>query len=186
MLEFFNIDLSLSELKRQLSYDHETGIFTRLITMCNKVKVGDIAGGVQNSGYVTLRVLGKLYLAHRLAWYYFYGEIPFGVIDHINGNKLDNRIYNLRVATRSENTRNSKTRVKKYTRFRGLSVRRNKRGVYWRVNIKLNKKNIYLGMFYDELEAYKVYLTKANELFGEYMHESLRSDYTKYIINKET
>ena len=41
-------------------------------------------------------------------------------------------------------------------------------------------------MFYDELEAYKVYLKKANELFGEYMHESLRSDYTKYIINKET
>ena len=186
MLEFFNIDLTLDELKKQLSYDHETGIFTRLIAMCNKVKVGDIAGGVQNSGYLTLRVLGKPYLAHRLAWYYFYGEIPFGVIDHINGNKLDNRICNLRVATRSENTRNSKTRVKKYTRFRGLSVRRNKKGVYWRVNIKLNKKNIYLGMFYDELEAYKVYLIKANELFGEYMHESLRSDYTKYIINKET
>lgn len=78
-------------LKLHLDYNQNTGVFIRRISLCNRVKIGDVAGNTNLQGYVAIRVLGKLYKAHRLAWLYVYGEFPRD-IDHINGVKSDNRI----------------------------------------------------------------------------------------------
>jgi hypothetical protein len=69
-------------------------------------KIGDVPGCV-SQGYHRITIGGRTWGAHQLAWLYTYGEIPKGDIDHINGNRLDNRMCNLRVVTRSENAQNS-------------------------------------------------------------------------------
>jgi HNH endonuclease len=108
-------------LVHHLHYDQHAGIFTRRIAMCNKIKIGDIAGSTDPHGYIAIRVCGRLYKAHRLAWLYVYGEFP-NVVDHINGVKSDNRLVNLRNCTSKQNAENQKLRSNNKT---------NHRGVYW-------------------------------------------------------
>jgi HNH endonuclease len=101
--------LTQAELKEHLHYDPETGIFTRLKSIAHRVKIGDIAGCLHvGSGYVNIRVFGIHYKAHRLAWLYIHGINPCNDIDHINGNRSDNRIINLRDVTRSVNKQNTR------------------------------------------------------------------------------
>ena len=77
-----------------IAYDPETGIFTRIKAVKGHAAVSKV-GAVGNHGYLSIYFNGKLQLAHRLAWFLTYGEWPT-MLDHINGNKLDNRISNLR------------------------------------------------------------------------------------------
>lgn len=86
-------------------YDPDTGLFTRTSTRGGQVK-GSLAGYTREDGYTYIRVLGKQYLGHLLAWYYYYMSWPIEQIDHINGIKNDNRIVNLRDVTQSINQQN--------------------------------------------------------------------------------
>lgn len=71
------------------------------------VGVGDVAGGLGNSGYYQVRKQGKLQLVHRIIWQMTYGEIePGKFIDHIDGNRTNNKLNNLRLVSRSVNARN--------------------------------------------------------------------------------
>ena len=100
-------DVDHKLLLRQLVYDPDTGIFTRVAPSSTRVRAGDVAGHTVNgSGYVAVGFAGKRYLAHRLAWFYVYGRFPDGSLDHINGVRHDNRIANLREATTRENSWN--------------------------------------------------------------------------------
>lgn len=94
-------------LKRQLEYNPSTGVFTWLVQK-GKAFPGRQAGRLRESGYRSIRVNRKEVYEHRLAWFYTYGEWPPNDIDHINGVRNDNRIENLRCATRSENKQNTK------------------------------------------------------------------------------
>src|SRR3990167_3120706 len=105
--------ISQQRLKELLSYNPNTGEFTRLVATgihgCNKA--GVVVGCLSDhptQGYILIRVNndGILYRAHRLAWLYVYGFWPPADIDHINGNRSDNRIVNLRSVTRSQNLQN--------------------------------------------------------------------------------
>jgi hypothetical protein len=87
-------------------------------------------------------------------------------IDHINGDKLDNRKCNLRIATASENAVNSKMRVNNTSGYKGVFW--HKHSGKWMASITKNKKHIYLGLFESKHEAVKAYDTKAIELFGEF------------------
>lgn len=95
-------------LKELLIYDSKTGVFVWKIKPSKKVKVGNIAGTLSLQGYIKIRIFGKEYRAHRLAWLYEYGEFPEGILDHIDQNKLNNSISNLRIVTVSENGHNTK------------------------------------------------------------------------------
>ena len=98
--------LTQAELQYKLHYDQDTGIFTWINCGCNKFN-GKIAGHSNNRGYLNIQFNSKLYLNHQLAWMYVYGYIP-KYIDHINGDKHDNRITNLREVTNQQNCLNRK------------------------------------------------------------------------------
>ena len=94
----------LSELvKRFLEYNPLTGEFKWRPS--NNGRCGKSAGSIQSNKYVSIRIQGKAYLAHRLAWLITYGKMPKKDIDHIDRNRQNNRIDNLREVTASENSR---------------------------------------------------------------------------------
>ena len=143
--------ITQAELKHLLHYDPITGVFTRAVSTSNSVKIGDIAGAVMPVGYRTISLKNKQWYAHRLAWLYVHGEMPTGEVDHINNNKDDNRIENLRITTHKENGENLLLRITNNSGFRGVHwvKSRNK----WRADIKHNYQKIYLGLYDSAEEA---------------------------------
>lgn len=127
--------LSLENLKRKLSYNPETGLFTRNCLMPGS-GIGAICGTTKASGYVIVCVDRTLYRAHRLAWFYQYGRWPIGDVDHINRVRSDNRIANLREASRSDNLCNSSIRSDNKCGIRGVSF--NKLNRNYTVKIEKN------------------------------------------------
>ncbi|CAB4126656.1 HNH nuclease [uncultured Caudovirales phage] len=99
-------DIDHDQLTTLLHYDPDTGEFTQKLRWWNR-KPGDKPGGKTPQGYWYIGVGGKQYPAHRLAWFYVHKNWPNGDIDHINRNRLDNRIANLREVTRSRNLHNT-------------------------------------------------------------------------------
>jgi hypothetical protein len=152
------MESNLINIKDYLSYNLETGIFT-WIKGKGRILPGKVCVVNHGEGYITIGFNGKRYLAHRLAWYFTYGELP-KEIDHINGIRNDNRICNLRSVTRRQNSQNNiKHRNGKLvgTHF-DTDVKK------WRSTIKINGKNKYLGWFNTELGAHKRYIKECNKL----------------------
>lgn len=154
------------ELKDILHYCPETGVFTWLIAKSQRVRVGEKGGHLASNGYVVIAINNKAYKAHRLAWLYMTGSWPEEEIDHINGIKNDNRIVNLREATKSQNQHNVGVRGDNSSGYKGVSFEtKNKK---WRADIQFNGKRIFLGYFDFPKKASEVYEAKAVELFREF------------------
>lgn len=142
--------ITQERLKELLAYDPLTGVFTWLIRPRHgHVKPGDIAGCL-NGGYVVIRVDGRPYKAHRLAWLYMTGCFPSDEIDHINRIKDDNRIANLREASHAENAQNKGLFRNNKSGHKGVSW--NTKEQKWFVQICVNGEGMYLGI-YECLEA---------------------------------
>ena len=92
-------------LNELLHYDMDTGLFTWLVAR-GKATCGVVAGRIDHQGYRIIVINGRKYRAHRLAWFLVYGSFPKNGLDHINGDKLDNRIENLRDVSPSVNSQN--------------------------------------------------------------------------------
>ena len=102
------------QLLETLDYNHETGVFTWKKST-GPVKKGSEAGYITSEGYIQLKINGKQYFAHRLAYFYVNKKFPDVATDHINGNRRDNRISNLRSCTFSENNQNQIKRLSRTT-----------------------------------------------------------------------
>jgi hypothetical protein len=111
--------LTAAEVRRLLRYDADTGLFYWQVDTKN-TSAGEVAGSQQSRGYWHIKINRRLYMAYRLAWLYVTGEWPIGHIDHISGNRSDNRFGNLRVATNSENARNSRRRIDNACGYKGV------------------------------------------------------------------
>jgi hypothetical protein len=128
-------------MKRVLRYDLETGEFWWTDDAPTKV-AGKTANAKDRLGYVCIKVSGKMYKAHRLAWAFVHGHFPEEHIDHINGNPSDNRIFNLRLADRRLNMQNQRrARSDSATGLLGVS----KNGAGWRAEIRVDGKKVNLG-----------------------------------------
>ena len=145
--------LTQAKLKEVLDYDAETGRFTRISFSGNyaggSATLGPVISKPDERGYLRIRVGGKKYRAHRLAWLFVYGAFPRQGIDHINGDKLDNRIGNLREANQSENSQNRVARRGTEVGVLGVSVYR-KTGKF-HAQIRALGKNMHIG-YYDTVE----------------------------------
>lgn len=154
-------ELSHSELTSVLNYDLDTGVFTWAKTLSNRVQSGSQAGSKHASGRAYISVGNNRYLAHRLAWMYVNGSFPNDCIDHINGDKSDNRISNLREASHAENMQNHrKARSDSQSGLIGAMPHQGR----WRSDIRVNNKKIYLGTFDTKEEAHQAYLKTKREI----------------------
>jgi hypothetical protein len=140
----------------KLSYDQETGIFTWNYDGTRGVKAGDIAGYKMPDGYIMLSVGGRKIVAHRVAWLFVYGEFPEGNLDHINRNKADNRIANLRNATYEQNAQNREKNCRNTSGYKGVTW--HKRDQRWQAAITIKRKVIHLGYYQNPLDAYSAYI----------------------------
>lgn len=157
--------LTQTELKSLYSYDAETGLFTRLARNSSRGKLG-VPVGCKAAGYIVIGINTKKYPAHRLAWLYVYGKFPEKEIDHINMVRDDNRLCNLREATRSENQMNRGKLSNNTSGHKGVSWHCvSKR---WKAVIKIKGVVKHLGYFKDIKEAAKCYEDSAKKHFGEF------------------
>lgn len=156
--------LTQNELKEVLSYDPDTGLFKWRLTLSNSRTAGKIAG-VIDKGYIIIKINKVKYGAHRLAFLYMKGAIPFEV-DHINMVRHDNRWLNLRPATRSQNMCNRKSFRNNMSGQKGVYwVEREQR---WVAYIQKDKKRYCLGYFKDLSEAKTAYDSAALKYHDSY------------------
>jgi hypothetical protein len=153
-------DLTAERLREVLHYNPETGVFTRLKTEKNW-RSGDIAGGFR-AGYIQIRVDGAKYSAHRLAWLYAYGVNPIDEIDHIDGNKSNNALSNLRQATHAENQQNKPIQKNNSSGFVGICW--HKGSGKWHAKIQHMGRSMFLGQFDKKEDAYRRYLGAKAEI----------------------
>lgn len=157
--------LTQEELQRLLEYDPHTGKFTRRISRF-KHRAGEVAGFVHPFGYVHIGVNGRQYKAHRLAWLYVHGTWPDGEIDHIDRNKANNTLANLRVVTRKGNVENTGPTKRSKSGIKGVSWKAQCKR--WQAQITHNRKKIYLGVFKTAQEAQLAYEKAAKQFFKSY------------------
>jgi hypothetical protein len=156
-------DLTVDLLKHLFDYDKETGNLIWKVKSSARVKIGDIAGSIQNAGYLAVRINSKSYLAHRLIFLMHKGYLP-RTLDHINGDRLDNRIENLRAVTASQNQHNRKINSNSTSGYKGVSYY--KQTNKWCAKIRLENKRIHLGYYKTPEEADAVVRKAREELHG--------------------
>lgn len=149
-----------------LRYDAETGVFTWAASPRPNVKAGAVAGMVNSQGYRVIKVQGSGFMAHRLAWFFATGAWPSDEIDHINGDRDDNRVANLREATRADNNRNVAMRRDNSSGRKGVTWHKRQRR--WYAQIQLAGKKTYLGSYKNIEDAAAAYRAAELRMFGEF------------------
>jgi len=144
-------DLTAEQLRERFSYDPDTGVFTQRLRTTSRVKVGEPLGSLTHNGYVEVWVHGSKYMAHRLAWLYVYGKWPEAHLDHINRVRTDNRIGNLREASKVQNGQNTKLNRRNTSGVKGVCWCSQYQK--WKAYICLNRSVRALGRFTDINDA---------------------------------
>lgn len=147
-------------------YDRNAGTF-RYKSTSGKAMSGDVAGTTKSrKGYRSIRIDGHSYRAHRLVWIMHYDEWPLVWVDHINGDRDDNRIDNLRLATPAQSSGNMVKKVSASKVLKGASYR--PQTGRWRSSIKIGGRNTHLGIFDTEQEAHEAYRDASLRIHGEF------------------
>lgn len=144
-------------IREILDYKSETGIFVwkTIASKNSSNKIGDVAGSIDPQGYRRIGIARKYYMEHRLAWLYVYGEWPKEQIDHIDNDRSNNRIENLRDVNQSINQHNQiRAHSHNHNGYLGVHPHRDK----FRARIRINGEDKHLGLFCTPEEAHIAYL----------------------------
>jgi hypothetical protein len=155
------------ELVKEL-FDYRDGALYRKTAKTER-QVSEAVGTVNGMGYLVVSIKSKLYRVHRLIYLYHHGYLP-ALVDHANNNQLDNRIENLRPATKSQNAQNSKRRVTNISGIKGVGWDKSRK--QWKVDIKIHTGKKHWGRF-DDLELAKLV---AIEVRNKYHKEFTRHE----------
>ena len=147
--------LSSQRLRELVRYNDVTGEMTWLLPS-GRSRAGDPVGRPMGAGYLRARVDGVAYYVHRLAWLYFYGSWPKALIDHIDGNKANNGIKNLRDVTGAVNQQNRR-RARKDSTTGLMGVKKVKER--WTAMIRIDGRDHFLGAHDTPEKAHAVYLS---------------------------
>ncbi|MDX3926753.1 MAG: HNH endonuclease [Shinella sp.] len=157
-----------------LEFDPDTGLFRwkrkagdeRYDRAWNKRLAGKLAGNYDRVGYLYIGIDGQKYAGHRLAWLIIHGDIPDMDIDHKDGDRSNNRIRNLRLASDSQNQANMKLPCNNTSGCKGVSWHKSNKA--WQARIIVGGKKIHLGSFPNKSLAIEAYVTAARSHHGEY------------------
>lgn len=155
--DFSKREITQENLKALLHYNPETGRFTWVVNYGGHIEYGKEAGGIDvdtrpgGKTYLRVTLYKQMFFMHRLAFLYMTGEFPKNVVDHIDGNGINNKWSNLRDVTIAENNRNNKKRIDNTSDVTGVSW--NKKNENWNVNINHEGQQIHLGTFDSKQEA---------------------------------
>lgn len=160
--------MTQEELQSILEYNKDTGLFVwKTNSDYNKTwNDANKRAGKLNNGYIQIPIKGKSYYAHRLAWLYIYGSWPQNQIDHVNCDRSDNRLFNLRESTQAENMRNLRKRTCSASGYKGVTL--HKQTGKWQAHTIHNGKYKYLGLFADPQLAHLAYCEYASLNYGEF------------------
>lgn len=158
-------DMTRRYLRSILNYDPETGEWRWRCRKSGRAALGQLAGSPGSQGRWDIRIDGKLYQAHRLAFLYMTGRWPFDQVDHRNGKRNDNRWSNLREATNGQNAMNQRRRADNTSGHKGIY---SFPGGRWRAKIVVDGRQVYLGLFHRKEDAIAAYRAAAERYHGEF------------------
>ena len=164
VIHYTKEDKRLYDLYHYL-FRYEDGVLIRKVATSNSVKVGDVINSVAKNGYIRVTVESRRIYAHQVIYHMHHGYCP-EYIDHIDQNKINNRINNLREATNKENSCNTPKLSGCTSKFKGVYW--HKSGNKWNAKIKTGGKAKSLGMFLNEGAAALAYSMAAEILFGKF------------------
>lgn len=153
-----------------IEYNPDSGEILSKVDRGSRCKKGKILGTKNTTGHIVLQLDKRMYLAHRLVWFYCFKEWPVNIIDHIDRNSSNNKLDNLREATKATNNYNSKLYSTNTTGIKGAFFD-SRRNLYYS-QIVANGKKTWLGYFNTLEEAGQVYSIAAKDLHGEFYNES--------------
>ena len=159
-------ELTQQRLKDLVCYDPLSGEIRWRFSQSPRFKPWALAGFTTRQGYIDIKVDGRTYKAHRLAWLYMTGEHPSKEVDHINRVKSDNRWENLRQASRDENQWNASLRSDSTCGVSGVTF--NKQSGKWKTQCRANKKRYFLGSYDTKEEAAAAVYRFRMERHGEF------------------
>lgn len=150
-----------------IDYNPETGVFTWTKPRGRfSALVGSRAGALREDGYRQIKINGKYIKEHRLAWYLTFGEWPPCEIDHIDGNRSNNAIANLRPATKADNAHNRRLNKNSSTGVKGVSL--HKQTGKYQATIMIGRSSVYLGLYETLGEAEEVVKAERERLHREF------------------
>jgi hypothetical protein len=163
-------EVGLAIVKASLAYDPLTGAITWLVKPARRIMAGSVAGSIHRRfGYRVIKVGGMRLRASHVAWFLAHGEWPAAEVDHKNLDRDDNRLANLRLATRAQNGANRSRQKNNTSGFKGVSRHG---GGRWRATIKSDRQQRFLGAFDTPEEAHAAYVAAASDLHGEFARAS--------------
>jgi len=158
-------DLTEEQANKYFTYEEETGNLIWKACKGARAQIGDIAGCITDQGYRSIQLNGKAYRAHRLVFLLHHGYVP-EILDHINNDRSDNRIENLRAVTPLQNAHNRNMSFKNTSGVKGVSW--DKVNDCWLARITTNKKIKLIGKFNSLKEAEEAIAIARVALHGEY------------------